>query len=93
MLSTNGLRLVKSGMVQRGDVLDWEDGHIEMAFGLIGSSVETYADTFKVYRKPLEPEELATTASNTQSATCHHQHTHIESLTSGSICDDCGEQL
>jgi hypothetical protein len=24
---------------------------------------------------------------------CEHRHTHVENLTSGSICDDCGEEL
>ena len=28
-----------------------------------------------------------------QEAPCEHLHTHVENLTSGSICDDCGEEV
>jgi len=24
---------------------------------------------------------------------CSHSHTHIENITSGSVCDDCGEEI
>jgi hypothetical protein len=28
-----------------------------------------------------------------QDKPCEHKHTHIENLTSGSICDNCGEEI
>ena len=28
-----------------------------------------------------------------QNTPCEHAHTHVEKMTSGSICDDCGEEL
>ena len=31
--------------------------------------------------------------SHNKSTPCSHQHTHVENLTSGSVCDDCGEEL
>ena len=59
---------------------------------------EDYIRALKVYQEYANsgvstidhPQWLEHCINNT---TCSHSKTHIENLTSGSICDDCGEEL